>query len=60
MTRDKLLSLTKYLDKLNNMITSPTPDKHIGHPETYRLYLVREIAVVKAKLDEAKLEGLTK
>ncbi len=60
MRKEKLVSLTKYLDKLNNSLSSPTPAKHVGHPETYKQYLLREIAVIKAQLDAARLEGTGK
>lgn len=57
MTKEKLASLQRYLDLLNNRMTSLTPVKHLGHESAYREYLKHEIELVKTKLELTKLEG---
>jgi hypothetical protein len=60
MTKEKLVSLNRYLDDLTNKLNSLVPAKHAKHPDTYKQFLSREIEAVKAKLERAKLEGTTK
>ena len=61
MTKEKIISLNKYLSNLNDRINDKVvPEKHKGHPDTYRAFLAREIDMVKRQLEEAKLEGISK
>lgn len=54
MTKEKVLSLTKYLNDLTSKLNSPTPDKHRNRPQQYKELLEREIFKVKKTLNEAK------
>jgi hypothetical protein len=56
MTKEKEKSLTKYLQDLNHKLTSPVPEKHKGHPQTYHNFLRLEIKSTKSKLDAWVLE----
>lgn len=58
MTKEKLASLTKHTQEHLNRLSSPTPAKHKGHEVQYRRYLEQEVAMIKAKLDAARLEGV--
>ncbi len=58
MSKEKIVSLNKYLGGLKERLISPTPVKHLGNPDTYRQFLEREIRAVQLKLDAAKLEGV--
>ena len=58
MTKEKIISLNKYLTGLKDKLTARTPSKHKDHPATYKQFLEREIRAVSLKLDEAKLEGV--
>jgi hypothetical protein len=60
MTKDKFESLTKYLAKLTDRLSSPIPEKHKNNPDTFKSFLNREIRVVKEQLEQAKLEGAGK
>lgn len=58
MTKEKKASLTKYVQELTNKLETAVPSKHKGHPESYKQFLQREITIVKAQLEAAKLEGV--
>lgn len=60
MNKEKTQSLTKYLNDLINRLQSPTPEKHIHSPATYKQFLNREIETIKNKLEAARLEGTAK
>lgn len=60
MTKEKLYSLTVYRNELKGKLESEVPEKHITHPKSYKTFLLNELSVVEAKLDEAKLEGAAK
>lgn len=60
MKKEKVVSLTKYLDRLNDKLTSPVTKKHTHHPDSFKQFLKREIDMVKAKLEVARLEGVDK
>lgn len=61
MTKQKLTNLLKYQDELKNKLSSVlVPAKHVGHPESYKLYLTNELRAVTATLDAAKLESIAK
>lgn len=60
MTKEKIVSLTKYLQSLNNRLTSSIPDKHKNHPETFMAFLKNEVEAVSKQLADAKLEGTGK
>ncbi len=60
MNKDKQISLTAYLTQLTNRKSSTLPAKHKDHPKTYVAFLDNEIRIVKAQLDAARLEGVTK
>lgn len=56
MTKEKLVSLKKYMTDMTNRLESPnTPEKHKGHPEHYKAFLRNEIRMVKQKLDDHAL-----
>ena len=52
--KEKAISLAKYVDNLKGKLTSPTPAKHVGHPESYRNFLTREIAAATAQIEAFK------
>ncbi len=58
LTKDKLVSLTKYLEHLKDRLKAPTPPKHANHPDTFRNFLNNEISIVTKQLDAAKLDGV--
>jgi len=60
MTKEKVLSLEKYLELCKSKKTSAIPLKHKGHPESYLRFLDNEIRMVSIKLEAVKLEGTTK
>lgn len=57
MSKEKLKNLQKYSTEVKNKLSDATPKKHGTHPESYRLYLQRELEMVTrniAKLVETK------
>lgn len=57
MTREKLLSLSKYVVDMQNKLDSIIPEKHKHRVEEYKEFLRREIRIHKMKLDEEKMQG---
>lgn len=57
MTKEKVVSLNKYVQDIKNRLTSPVPPKHSGHPDTYKRFLENELKSVISRLEAAKLEG---
>lgn len=55
MTKEKLLSLTKYSEDLKTKLINAIPAKHIGHPDTYKAFLKNELRMVTLKLESEKL-----
>ena len=56
MTKEKMVSLKKYMSDLTNRLESPViPEKHKGHPEHFKAFLRNEIRMVKQKLDDHAL-----
>lgn len=55
MSKEKLAKLIRYSEDLKNRLSSPVPEKHVRHPETYKRFLEREIATTSAKIDDLKL-----
>lgn len=60
MTKEKLVSLTKYVADLKSRLSDSIPEKHKNSPTTYHDFLRNEIRMTEIKLDAAKLEGVTK
>jgi len=60
MTKDKLISLIKYRDGLEDKLKGAVPPKHKNHPRTYHEFLKQEIKMVSIQIDAAKLEGVGK
>jgi len=62
LTKYKKINLTKYLDSLTDKFQSlkqgDVPEKHKGHPESYKLFLVREMDAVKKLLEQDQLERI--
>ena len=58
MTKDKLLSLTKYMNDLVDKLKGPIPEKHTHRPKEYHNFLNNEINTVKAQLEAVRLEGV--
>lgn len=56
LSKEKTLSLNKYLVDLKNRQSSAIPFKHLGHPNEYKHFLQSEIKAVQSKLDSDKLE----
>lgn len=57
MTKEKKASLTKYLNSMQDKLTSKIPEKHIHSPESYKNFLKNEIRMVKGKLDRELMES---
>lgn len=55
-----MIKLTKYLNSLEDRLSSPVTSKWEHSPDTYRQFLKREISDLKKQLDAAKLEGVKK
>jgi hypothetical protein len=56
MNKEKLKSLQKYLDNLNNRLTAPLPEKHKAHPAPYLRFLRVEIDTLVKQIDAAKMD----
>ena len=54
MSKEKLNSLAKHSQDIKNKLTSPTPEKHKGHPDTYKLFLERELEAVSKTIENIK------
>jgi hypothetical protein len=57
MANDKLKSLTKYQTKIQERLSSATPDKHKHRETSYREFLQRELDTTSKKIAELKLIG---
>lgn len=55
MSKEKVISLTKYANDLKSRLSSPVPDKHKNRQSSYTNYLKNELDSVNAKLDALKL-----
>jgi hypothetical protein len=58
MTKDKIISLLKYKDGLEDKLKGEVPSKHQAHPKSYHEFLKQEIKMVSLKIEAAKLEGV--
>lgn len=54
---DKLQSLTKYQTEIKDKMSSEVPSKHKNHPQTYKVFLTKELRDVNLKLEAIKLIG---
>jgi hypothetical protein len=57
MTKEKMQTLSKYVEDCQNKLAAPIPEKQKKRETQYREYLRREISQTKAQLDAAKMEG---
>lgn len=57
MNKEKIGSLTKYVNGLKDKLANPVPHKKRGTLESYKQFLKNEIDAVVVKLDAAKLDG---
>lgn len=55
MSKENVLRLNKYAQELKNRLDSPTPKKHTNHPESYRVFLKKELDTTNRKLADLKL-----
>jgi hypothetical protein len=53
--KEKILSLTKYLNKLQNSL-SEVPQKHAHREASYKQFIQWEIAATTKKIAELKLQ----
>lgn len=60
MTKEKIVSLTKYLNEMKNKLDSSIPEKWAHSPESYKNFLQREVRLTAKKLDDAKLTADSK
>jgi uncharacterized protein YpmS len=58
VSKEKTLSLTKYLSDLKNKLSSQLPEKHKNRECQYKQFLNNEIKTVSAKLEVLKLAGM--
>jgi hypothetical protein len=57
ITKEKMMSLIKYKDGLEDKLKGEVPPKHKNHPNSYHEFLKQEIKMVSVKIEAAKLEG---
>lgn len=50
-----LLSLTKHLEKHQQMLRDAVPKKHAGRPDIYHAYLKAEISRTERTIEDMKL-----
>lgn len=55
MTKEKMISLTKYLSDLTIKLEADVPTKHQEHPKSYKTFIQNEIAAAKQKLAVSEL-----
>lgn len=55
MNKDRLNSLLKYATGLKDRLDAPIPEKHKGHPESYKNFLKHEISLAERKIEALKL-----
>jgi len=60
MLKEKLISLTNYLNQLKFRLELPTPPKHKDHPESFRNFLKNEIRIINDVLEAERLERTEK
>ena len=53
--KDVLKKALAYLNQQKDRLSAPVPEKHVGHPETYRQYLRNEIKAKEAQIEALKL-----
>ncbi len=58
MTKEKLVSLKKYLQDLNSRLTGDLPVKHKNRQKSFHTFLKTEIKKVEAKIKDAELQGV--
>lgn len=57
LTKEKVVSLTKYQSQLKDRLSAPIPEKHKDSPKTYKQFLERELKTVTAQLEAHRLEA---
>jgi hypothetical protein len=57
MSKEKIQSLTKYVNDLKAKQSSPLSEKQKNRPAQYKQFLEREIASTQAKIDAMKMSG---
>ena len=55
MNKDKLVKLEAYKQKLEDRLSSPTPDKHKDHPASFKAFLKNELRLVSNMLERIRL-----
>lgn len=54
MNKETFKRLTTYKAKIQDMMSAPIPEKHKGHPETYKAYLQKELDFVNILIEKAR------
>lgn len=58
MSKEKLISLTKYVDSCKNRLEDKmVPEKHKNRESTYRQFLANEIKTATVTIEALKLSG---
>lgn len=57
MSKEKLISLTKYASDIKSKLSSPLPEKQKNRPAQYKQFLERELSATNAKIESIKLAG---
>lgn len=52
--KEKIANLQKYLDKCQQLLGDPTPEKHKHRPESYKEFIQREVTKTKTALEKLK------
>ena len=60
MSKEKLISLTKYANDLKNKLSDAVPEKHRAHAKEYKHFLEKELKAANAKVEILKMAGADK
>ena len=55
MSKEKLMSLTKYSNDLKNRLSGTVPEKHKNRVRQYHEYINHELKIVNTKIDFLKM-----
>lgn len=60
MSKEKLISITKYANEIKNKLSDVVPSKHKNHANQYKAFLEKELKAANAKVENLKLSGADK
>lgn len=56
MNKDKIVSLSKYLEDIKSKLASEVPSKHKNRVSQYKAFLTKEVDLTTKKIDNLKLQ----